>query len=156
MLVCQHRNARSVRERRVQRPLLILAPLFFMINSPVTGVVITQVPVPVTTAAARGLCLPLQCFSLVFGVFVNLVPVVPINNRNDRRRGYDGHQAASGGGWRWGKHGLPPRARPLEMIISSRGGQVFCCHFREQAGFPVSTKYHRQPVKEEVYVHDTM
>ena len=49
MLVCQHRNARSVRERKVQRPLLILAPLFFMINSPVTGVVITQVPVPVTT-----------------------------------------------------------------------------------------------------------
>ena len=29
--------------------MLILAPLFFMINSPVTGVVITQVPVPVTT-----------------------------------------------------------------------------------------------------------
>ncbi len=38
-----------MRERKVQRPLLILAPLFFMINSPVTGVVITQVPVPVTT-----------------------------------------------------------------------------------------------------------
>ena len=38
-----------MRERKVQRTLLILAPLFFMINSPVTGVVITQVPVPVTT-----------------------------------------------------------------------------------------------------------
>ena len=37
-----------VRKRKVQRPSLILAPLFFMINSPVTGVVITQVPVPVT------------------------------------------------------------------------------------------------------------
>ena len=37
MLVCQHRNARSVRERKVQRPLLILAPLFFMINSPAFG-----------------------------------------------------------------------------------------------------------------------
>ena len=30
-------------ERKVQRPLLILAPLFFIINSPVIGVVITQV-----------------------------------------------------------------------------------------------------------------
>ena len=56
MLVCQHRNARSVRERKVQRPLLILAPLFFMINSPVTGVVITQVPVPVTTIVVAPLC----------------------------------------------------------------------------------------------------
>ena len=35
-------------ERKVQRPLLILAPLFFIINSPVTGVGITQVPVPMT------------------------------------------------------------------------------------------------------------
>ena len=50
MLACHHRDDGSVREKKVQRPLLILAPLFFMINSPMTGVVITQVPVPMTSA----------------------------------------------------------------------------------------------------------
>ena len=63
-----------------------------MINSPVTGVVITQVPVPVTTTDEE------------YAEY----------NRNDRRRGYDGHQAASGGGWQRGEAGAYPPPRPAE------------------------------------------
>ena len=141
MLVCQHRNARSVRERKVQRPLLILAPLFFMINSPVTGVVITQVPVPVTTNNSFShhcgrLLYPCNSFSYLCGKLSHACDGIFARGRERKESGAE----ASGGEYRGrsttagasgavadgsasiagaseagggGKHGLPP-SRPAE------------------------------------------
>ena len=139
MLVCQHRNARSVRERKVQRPLLILAPLFFMINSPVTGVVITQVPVPVTTNNSFShhcgrLLYPCNSFSYLCGKLSHACDGIFARGRERKESGaeasggeYRGRSTTAGasGAVEEGEAGPPP-SRPAERdyFFTRRTGKL--------------------------------